>query len=147
MGRYCHSQLGTKPSRSCAEKHRITELSLHPAAPRHVSETGTHWHLKRTFKYLDSFPISKFHYHNFMSQVSWPPRRFTEFGSCLSCVDCTDLTHITCYKASKTLTCHKLFISTKSISKLQHSQADLQGYNIDLKIHGWFSLSCDSKDG
>lgn len=121
--------------------------SLHPAGPRHASETGTQRHLKSTSKYLHSFPIFKFCYHSFMSVVSWPPRRFTEFGSCLSCIGCTDLTHITSYKASKILSCNKLFISTKSISRLQHSPTDFEGYNIDLKMHGWFSLSCDSKDG
>lgn len=91
---------------------------------------------KSTFQCSHSFPISKFHCHSFMLEVSWPPGRFTEFGSCFSCVVCTELTHIARYKASKTLTCNKLFISAKSISRLQHSQADLEGYSIDLKMHG-----------
>lgn len=107
-----HNWAPAKPSWS-TQDHRAE--SLHPAGPRprHVSETGTQRHFKSTLKYLNSFPILKFCYHSFMSEVSRPPRRFTEFGSCLSCVGCTDLTHTTAYKASKILTCNKLFISTK----------------------------------
>lgn len=145
---HCHSQLTTSQAflKLCGEKHRITELRVFTLQDL---DMPVKLELKGIWKaLLSAYIISLyFCYHSFMLVVSWPPRRFTEFGSSLSCIGCTDLTHITSYKASKILTCNKLFISTKSSSRLQHSQTDFQGYNIDLKMHGWFSLSCDSKDG
>lgn len=145
---HCHSQLGTSQAfvKLCGGKHRITELRVFTQQdldmPVKLELRGILKTLLNTYilsLYLNSL--------SFMSEASWPPRRFAEFESCLSCVGCTDLTHITRYKASKILTCNKLFISTESVSRLQHSQRDLEGYNIDLKMHGWFSLSCDSNDG
>lgn len=137
----CLSQLGT--SQTFMElwgKTAPQSSEPHPAGPRLVSETATQRHLKITSKYLHSFPLFKFCYLSFMLEVSWPLRMFTEVGY-------ADLTHATSCKARKILTCNKLFISTKSVSRLQHSQTDLEGYTIDLKMHGWFSLSCDNKDG
>lgn len=64
----------------CGEKHSITELRVFTQQDLDMPvKTGTQRHLKSSSKYLHSFPIFKFCYHSFMSVVSWPPRRFTEF--------------------------------------------------------------------
>lgn len=110
---FCHSQ-PVKPSWSSGETHRVTELRVFTQQDLDMS---VKLELKSSLKALLSTRILSLCFNSIATVlchghqgVHWV------WELSLSCVGC-ELTHITSYKASKILTCNKLFISTKECFK------------------------------